>query len=163
MPEIPQPSIIRVHPWNPWFHLRDDPSFTRGRWNNFGPQAVTNWSAGDLARENTAAGSLPLQGIVAWATVPRSPRVTTARNGVHALPVFRHPWKPSIIPKHPGHGGRSRASKGRVRCPNGPFTRAIDRPSPRLRPDMRQSPLALVSRNAWRGGETIQLNQRPVG
>jgi hypothetical protein len=109
------------HPWNPWFHLRDYPSFTRGRWNNFGPQAVTNWSAGDLARENTAAGSLPLQGIVAWATVPRSPRVTTARNGVHALPVFRHPWKPSIIPKHPRHGRRSRALKGRVRCPQRTF------------------------------------------
>jgi hypothetical protein len=27
-------------------------------------QAATNWSAGDLVRENTAAGSLPLQGIV---------------------------------------------------------------------------------------------------
>jgi hypothetical protein len=27
-------------------------------------QAATNWSAGDLARENTAAGSLPPQGIV---------------------------------------------------------------------------------------------------
>jgi len=29
----------------------------------------TNWSAGDLAREKTAAGSLPLQGMAAWAAI----------------------------------------------------------------------------------------------